>query len=286
MTGATTIFSAISEIADARDDLARDGLEAASAGFQRIADCLDAEPLRSVISAQVPSFEFDAWWNVGTGGGRSMLGSAALVWPTDLESRVAAQIGLCRRFAIDDEALLVYMYRVVGTEGNLDDRLREILQRVIDPLLRDLRKLAARRVSPPILDVALQAPTPNTGDVRLGEMIDEARSKFRDHSLIARKDGLERLWDAFERMKSVLNPQDKSDSTRLLIDLAETEPHFRALLEAEARTLTNIGNQFQIRHHEQGKVPLESSDQVDYFFQRCFAFIWLCCGALAKRGDH
>jgi hypothetical protein len=286
MTGATTIFSAISEIADARDDLARDGFEAAPAGFQRIVECFDAEPLHSVIDAQVPPFEFDAWWNVGTGGGRSMLGSAALVWPTDFGSRVAAQIGLCRRFASDGQSLVAYMYRVVGTEGNLDDRLEEILHRVVDPLLRDLRKLATRRVSPPTLDAALQAPTPNTGDVRLGEMIDEARSKFRNHSLIARKEGLERLWDAYERMKSLLNSEDKKDSIGLLINLAATEPHFRSLLEAEARSLTNIGNQFQIRHHEQGKVPLESSDQVDYFFHRCFAFIWLCCGALAKRGDH
>jgi hypothetical protein len=136
------------------------------------------------------------------------------------------------------------------------------------------------------LDVALQAPTPNTGDARLGEMIDEVRSKFRDQSLTARKEGLARLWDAFERMKSLLNQEDKKDSTRLIVDLAGTEPHFRSLLEAEARTLTNIGNQFQIRHHEKGKVPLDSTEQVDYLFHRCFAFVWLCSSALAKRGDQ
>jgi hypothetical protein len=286
MAATTSIASAIEEIVDARSDLACNGFEAAPAGFQRIVECFDAEPLRSAITAQVPSFEFDAWWDVGTGGGRSMHGSAALVWPSDIGSRVAAQIGLCRRFAADGPALLGYMYRVIGADGNLDDRLREVLQRVVDPLVRDLRKLSARRVSPPTLDVALQTPIPRTGDARLDEMIEEARSKFRDCSLIARKEGLERLWDAFERMKSLLSPEDKRDSAKLLIDLVATEPHFRAELDAEARTLTSIGNQFQIRHHEKGKVPLETSDQVDYLFHRCFALVWLCSSTLSKRGNQ
>ncbi len=211
-----------------------------------------------------------------------MQGSADLPWPTELGSRVAAQIGLCRRFADDRGAVVEYMYRVMGTQGNVNMRTRELLSRVIDPLLRDLGKLAARRAAPPALDAMLRAIAPATGDIRLDEMIADARTTFYDQSPVRRREGLERLWDAFERIKTVLDPADKKRSAGLLLDLVASEPNVRAVLEAEARALTTVGNEMQIRHHEQGKVPINSSEHVDYLFHRCFAFVWLAAGALAR----
>jgi len=38
--------------------------------------------------------------------------------------------------------------------------------------------------------------------------------------------------------------------------------------------LTEIGNQFPIRHHETTKTAIDPGD-VDYFFHRCFALVAL-----------
>jgi hypothetical protein len=56
---------------------------------------------------------------------------------------------------------------------------------------------------------------------------------------------------------------------------ASAEPNFRQLLEEEAKELTAVGNNFMIRHTETTKIPIASSDHVDYLFQRMFAIIYL-----------
>jgi hypothetical protein len=60
-----------------------------------------------------------------------------------------------------------------------------------------------------------------------------------------------------------------------LLDRAADEPTFREVLEQEEKTLTDIGNSFQIRHSEISQVPLQRNDHVDYLFHRLFALIWL-----------
>jgi hypothetical protein len=64
-------------------------------------------------------------------------------------------------------------------------------------------------------------------------------------------------------------------SERKLGDKASVEVNFRQRLEQEARELTDIGNNFMIRHHESGKIPIHSGEQVDYLFHRLFALIHL-----------
>ena len=89
-----------------------------------------------------------------------------------------------------------------------------------------------------------------------------------------RREALEKLWDAWERMKT-LEPGNKGESTKALLDKAATEPGFRDLLETEARKLTEIGNGFHIRHSETTQTEIQSDNQVDYLFHRLFALIWL-----------
>jgi hypothetical protein len=101
-----------------------------------------------------------------------------------------------------------------------------------------------------------------------------AREKFLNRSLETPRESLEKIWDAWERLKT-LEPGDKKTSVTLLLNKAAAEPSFRARLETEARELTEIGNKFMIRHTEIDKVPIELSDHVDYLFLRMFALIRL-----------
>lgn len=73
-------------------------------------------------------------------------------------------------------------------------------------------------------------------------------------------------------------PADKKKSVGILLDKASSEPRFKDRLDREARELTDIGNNFMIRHTETTKTPITSSAHVDYLFHRMFALIYLVLG--------
>lgn len=113
----------------------------------------------------------------------------------------------------------------------------------------------------------------NTRDDVLNELLDTARNEFLSPDPSKRRDSLKNLWDAFERLKTLENPANKRLSAGILIKKTATEPLFINKLEIEFRELTDIGNEFRIRHHETDRTELESKEQVDYFFTRLFALI-------------
>ena len=131
------------------------------------------------------------------------------------------------------------------------------------------------RLGPPVLQESLTNAIFGTGDQILDKMLEDARSKFLSPKPDIRREALERLWDAWERIKTLEDPNNKSLSIRVLLDKASPEPKFREALEKEARELTAIGNQFQIRHSEASQTPLETLEHVDYLFHRLFAMILL-----------
>lgn len=112
-----------------------------------------------------------------------------------------------------------------------------------------------------------------TGDSVLDNMIDDAQKKFLNPDTKVRKEAIERLWDCWERLKTLENPDNKKKSISTLLDKASAEPETRLLLEKEARKLTDIGNTFHIRHSEVKQIVISDNSMIDYLFYRLFAFI-------------
>lgn len=137
------------------------------------------------------------------------------------------------------------------------------------------------RVLPPVLGENLKRTLFRTGDRTLDNMLEECRAKFSERNPLLRREALERLWDAWERLKSLADPDDKKRSIKVILDAAAAEPSLRARLEEEAKELTGIGNSHLIRHSEVTQVPVIDVDQVDYLFHRLFAMIQLL---LRKKG--
>jgi AbiJ-like protein len=137
------------------------------------------------------------------------------------------------------------------------------------------------RVLPPVLGEDLKRTLFRTGDRTLDNMLDECLAKFSEREPLVRREALERLWDAWERLKSLADPGDKKRSIKILLDTAASEPLLRLRLEEEAKELTSIGNSHLIRHSEANQVPVIDVDQVDYLFHRLFAMIQLL---LRKKG--
>ena len=132
-----------------------------------------------------------------------------------------------------------------------------------------------QRLAPEVLRQALSQAVFNTGDVALDAMLERARTRFLSPNPATRRESLESLWDAWERIKSLELPANKRESVKRLLDKASGEPHFRQVLEDEAGALTSIGNDFMIRHAEVGKTPIEDDEHVDFLFHKLFATIRL-----------
>ncbi|KKM04923.1 hypothetical protein LCGC14_1759340 [marine sediment metagenome] len=133
----------------------------------------------------------------------------------------------------------------------------------------------AVHLAPPVLREALALAVFKTGDAELDTMLESARARFLSPDLQQRRESLEKLWDAWERVKTLEPGKDKRESAGLILDLAAPEEPFRSVLEEEARQLTSIGNDFQIRHSETDKTPVTLSEHIDYLFHRLFCMIQL-----------
>ena len=132
---------------------------------------------------------------------------------------------------------------------------------------------AISRVNPSALHEVLQSTLFKTEDKILDAILEEARRKILCPSVKAREESLEKLWDAWERIKTLERSKDKKQSIKVLLDKASSEPDFRQVLEDEARKMTDIGNNFKIRHAEVDQTPLQKPEHIDYLFHRLFALI-------------
>jgi hypothetical protein len=124
------------------------------------------------------------------------------------------------------------------------------------------------RLGPPEARQLISDFRPKTGDPQLDAKLVEAVSRFQSRTRTDRQDGLEKLWDAFERLKTLESGANKKDSATKLIDKTVGTAPFRAQQESEFVTLTKIGNDFRIRHHEHGRHDLPNDHARDYLFIR------------------
>jgi hypothetical protein len=173
-------------------------------------------------------------------------------------------------------------FRDHHTDGPFDDKLTPGQARLEDDvdllfarngiaftLGDDMR---VRRLAPPEARPLIADFKPKSEDPQLDAKLNEATSRFLSRTPADRRDALEKLWDAFERLKTLeLGGQMKNSASQLL-DRAAPEP-FRAVLEAEFKTLADVGNNFTIRHHGHPQHALPSDTAVDYLFTRLLSVI-------------
>lgn len=115
-----------------------------------------------------------------------------------------------------------------------------------------------------------------TSDVRLNEMISSAIDGIKNPNESDRIYALEKLWDAFERMKTYYSEKKKQSTEQLIAHVSAETDKFDELLDEEFRKLTDIGNKYQIRHFEQDKIQIKSLKHIDYLFYRMIALINMC----------
>jgi hypothetical protein len=132
-----------------------------------------------------------------------------------------------------------------------------------------------KRLSSPVIGEQFESMRFDTKDRKLNKILEDARNKYLSSNPSVHQKAIERLWDAWERLKTLENPSNKKNSITQILDKAASETKFRELLEAEAVKLTNIGNTFHIRHSEVTQTEIERMEHFDYLFHRLLSMIFL-----------
>ena len=142
-------------------------------------------------------------------------------------------------------------------------------------------KLVNGKISSECCDAELYGVSVPAGETGLEELLREAK-KFYDEG--DKATAVEKLWDAFERLKTYYSPTlDKKNSTvRIVKELAYSNDPMYAVFNDECKLLTSIGNNFRIRHHEKSKIEISEDLHYDYFYKRCMALISVALERLSK----
>lgn len=108
------------------------------------------------------------------------------------------------------------------------------------------------------------------------DLLQEAILLHRSHHPADIRDAVEKLWDAYERLKTYYTTMDKkSSANKIVLDISGGPNKYFDVLNKEFSDLTKIGNDFRIRHHEMDKVEITDVRHYDYFFNRCMSLIAL-----------
>lgn len=117
-------------------------------------------------------------------------------------------------------------------------------------------------------------------DHEFNKLVEQALQYYKE----ARIDtATEKIWDAFERIKTFYKQYDKKGSITKLIDIvSKNNAEYREMVEEEFTSLTKLGNDFRIRHHETNKKDICYKEHYDYLFHRCIAVLRLVTSVLRE----
>jgi len=121
----------------------------------------------------------------------------------------------------------------------------------------------------------------DTEDKELNKLIEDAKDRFLNRN--DKQVALEKLWDAFERLKTYFLELDKKESANRIVDTI-SKGFDKNFINDEFKKLTNIGNDYRIRHHEQNKLEL-TNIHINYFFFRMLTLIDLCLVYLNEENE-
>lgn len=138
------------------------------------------------------------------------------------------------------------------------------------------KKIIERVVENSPLTIEIENSFAAVAEAGTSELLKDAVALYKTPNPAARQDLVEKIWDAFERLKTYYTTLDKKHSLEKIVnDIAGGNPDFVNLFNGEFKALTDIGNNYRIRHHETYKIDITDARYYDYLFNRCLSLIAL-----------
>lgn len=110
------------------------------------------------------------------------------------------------------------------------------------------------------------------GETGIEELITTADDLYRKGKYSY---AVEKIWDAFERIKTYYYPtlNKKKSAEKIIKDISFGNENIKMMFDVEFKTLTDIGNNYRIRHHEKNKTDISNDLHYEYFYKRCLSLI-------------
>ncbi len=118
--------------------------------------------------------------------------------------------------------------------------------------------------------------TASTKDSELNDLIEEAKTRFLNPN--DKQVAIEKLWDAFERIKTYYGANKKESADKLIVQISNELD--KSFFENEFHKFTAIGNNYRIRHHETNKKEIRDTLNINYLFFSLLCLIDLCLNHL------
>lgn len=113
-------------------------------------------------------------------------------------------------------------------------------------------------------------------DEILLKKIEESKIYIRASDSDKKQIALEKIWDCFERLKTIYGEKKKQSLNKLLNNISHNSNELYSKLNQEFSELTKIGNEFQIRHFETNKKQIPSDHFREYLYFRVLSLISYC----------
>lgn len=135
-------------------------------------------------------------------------------------------------------------------------------------------KIIERIVENNVLTKKIENSFSALSETGLRELLEDSVALYKTPHPTARKDAVEKIWGALERLKTYYSKLNKKQSCEKIVnDMANGNKSFAELFDVEFRTLSKIGNSYGIRHHETDQIVITDIRYYDYFFNRCLSLI-------------
>lgn len=149
--------------------------------------------------------------------------------------------------------------------------IRRNAQTIIDLLEMELAEQAT---------LSLDLAAFRIDDAEFCKLIEQSFQLYKDAKIDI---ATEKVWDAFERIKTYYLQCDKKTSADRLLDIMSKGcTDYKAMLQEEFSALTRLGNEFRIRHHETNKKDICFNEHFDYLFHRCLTVLKLATSVLSE----
>ncbi|QDJ58276.1 AbiJ-NTD4 domain-containing protein [Weissella sagaensis] len=138
------------------------------------------------------------------------------------------------------------------------------------------KKIIERKIKDGAITDSLDKEISMIPEDGLRSLLRDAVDLYRTPNNLARQDSVEKIWDAFERLKTYYTALDKKRSSHKILEaMSHGNTKFYEMFDSEFKNLTNIGNNFGIRHHETSQQDITDPNHYDYLFSRCLSLVVL-----------
>lgn len=161
------------------------------------------------------------------------------------------------------------IYDCMEETRNYGGTIRRNAQIIIDLLERELAEQAT---------LSFDLAGFQINDIEFCKLVEQSFQFYKEGKVDI---ATEKIWDAFERIKTYFRQYSKRESADKVLDIiSRKNEDFKAMLTEEFTVLTKLGNEFRIRHHETDKKDICCAEHYDYLFTRCLSVLKLAASIL------